>query len=304
MKEEFVRDYRMPDSDLAFFGIELGNYMTRDLVEFTAKGIVAGDITALTAKANEFLIYPNDAFYEGQVMQYVLNKNAHRESIQLRIRDIIGMATIKWGSRSPNVHTFYAGDLTSKGDHAFLGIASQAVATATSYLADLTPLGLTQVLIDALEAECAAMSADMSQESIKDAERVLATQGRVELGNELYALVAKYCEIGKIIWDDVDPGKYVNYVITDFPPGVPGKIMSMTFVSQTQTISWSAESSANEYQLEYSVITPQLHWIEVYRGPMTSFIHPMGPGQLVYRCRGINSNGYGYWSDNLIVTRV
>jgi hypothetical protein len=304
MIETYQRNYNLTDADLIAFALDLVNAMTRDATQFATRSVLTADITALGVKANEFLLFPNDAFYEAQVMQAAENKNQHRENIQVMIRDIIGYASVKWGPRSTQVYSFKAGNLTKDSDNVFMAIASQAVDTMEFLLPDLTASGLTQQMIDDYETEVEAFRADMSNINIKTLQREVKSHERADLGNELYALVSKYCEIGKILFDDVDPVKYSDYLIYTIPPGVPGKIDNMMYESQTSKISWGTEPTATEYQLEFSPVTPQFTWLEVYRGPMTFFVHVLGPGQTVYRVRGINSNGNGYWSDNLLVSRI
>ena len=45
------------------------------------------------------------------------------------------------------------------------------------------------------------------------ANRDNAAKERVEKANELYALLTRYCEIGKSIWYETNEAKYNDYII-------------------------------------------------------------------------------------------
>ena len=69
----------------------------------------------------------------------------------------------------------------------------------------------------------------------------------------------------------------------------------------TTTVSWDAAPYADSYQLERKFNTDP-DWAIVYEGEAASAVDaPPSPGTWLYRCRGLNSAGYGAWSDELTV---
>jgi hypothetical protein len=69
----------------------------------------------------------------------------------------------------------------------------------------------------------------------------------------------------------------------------------------TNTVSWDAAPYAVSYKLERKYYTDS-DWAVVYEGAATSAADtPASPGTWLYRCRGLNSEGYGLWSDELTV---
>ncbi len=297
------RNYTLTDADLGLFATNLTIPMTRDATEFAAKGVTAADITDLGTAASDFLALPTDSYYEADLMLAAEEKNAFREAMEIKMRDIVQLAEIKWGQRSPQLKRFGAGQMTKESDAEFVVTANKVVNAGTLYLADLTPLGLTQAMLDALEADAGTMLTKMNAIHSAELERDIKSEERIEKGNELYALVVKYCEIGKIIWDDVDEAKYNDYVIYSYPAGVPGKVLNMGFTPSTNTVSWDAELTADSYELQYAPNSPTPTWFQIYAGTATEFRHDGVTGICLYRCRGINENGYGYWSDVLVISR-
>ena len=301
MKEESKRDYTLTDAELCMFTSNLVVTMTRDATEFAAKGVDALAITALETLGDAFEVFPNDDYYMADVMIAVEAKNAHRESCENMMRAIIGCARIKWGDRSPQVKRFGAGEMTKERDKEFLTTARQCVAVATGYLLDLTAEGLTQAMIDGLTAEAQSMEDELNNINEKEELRDIKTQERVDDGNELYGFVARYCEIGKIIWQDVDEARYNDYVIYHTTTQMPGKVQNMGWDSPTHTVSWDAAAHADTYQLERKFHTDP-DWTVVYEGADTSVVNvPLSSGTWLYRCRGHNAEGYGSWSDELMV---
>ena len=72
------------------------------------------------------------------------------------------------------------------------------------------------------------------------------TQERVNDGNLLYGFVARYCEVGKIIWQDVDEAKYNDYVIYHTTTQMPGKVLNMAYDVPTKTVSWDVAAHADK----------------------------------------------------------
>jgi hypothetical protein len=278
--------------------------MTRDLTSLADFGITAPKIAALKALGDAFEVFPSDEVYLGEIMTLVTAKNAIIEQVKESVRNMSLRVALKWGYDSGQYKSLGIYDMNVIAEDALLTCARRVHLLCTEWLVDLTPFGLTQPLLDAFEDLNESFEVAMNDVSSKKSYRDDKAKERVEKGNEIYDLVSTYCDIGKRVFVKSDPVKYNDYIIYTFSPGVPGKIDNMMYESQTSKISWGSEPTATEYQLEFSPVTPQFTWLEVYRGPMTFFVHVLGPGQTVYRVRGINSNGYGYWSNNLLVTRI
>ncbi len=211
------RDYKMSDADLCMFASNIVMFMTRDGIQFTARGITEEMIASFENLGNAFEIFPNDNFYFADYLTAVESKNATRESLRIKLRVIIGFAKIMWGQNSPQVMRFDADFLKRQNDRILLTTCRMAVHVAEDYLAGLSPIGLTEAMINDLEATCQTFEDNLIAIINARSERDNKAQERVQKGNELYSFVVKYCQIGKIIWEDVNEAKYYDYVIHTSP---------------------------------------------------------------------------------------
>lgn len=207
------RDYRLTDSELCTFTFNLISSMTRDDTEFTARGITSVERTDLETLVTAFEALPNDEYYRADISLAVQTKENLRETMEVKARDIVQCAIIKWGEGSPQYKKFAANRVTKEGDRTFLTIIRQIVLVGTEYLTDLTDVGLTQTMLDNLEDDADAFHSALLSIYTAEELRDNKTQERIQKGNEIYTLVKKYTMIGKIIWDDVDEAKYNDYII-------------------------------------------------------------------------------------------
>lgn len=207
------RDYRFTDSELCSLTFNMLSSIARDDSEFTARGITNTERTALETLATAFLAFPDDEYYRADITTAVENKDALRNIMIVKIRDIVQCAAIKWGVYSGRYKKFSTRRVSNENDKAFLTTAKQVVLVGTEYLLELESVGLTQAMLDDLDDDCDsfhnALIAIYSAEELRDNK----TQERIQKGNEIYNYVVQYCMIGKAIWDDVDEAKYNDYVI-------------------------------------------------------------------------------------------
>ena len=299
--EELIRQYHMSDTELMMFTSNLVQSMTRDAASFASRGIDLAAITALETLGNSFEVFPDDEEYQADVSIAVETKNATREQMNIDIRKISDRASIKWGADSPQYKKFGVKGLGNMPDLKMLYTARKVVRVGTEYLADLTPEGLTQAMLDALDAEAQTFEDNLNTIDEKVELRDTKTQERIELGNELYSFVTKYCEIGKAIWKYDDEAKYNDYVIYPGTPELPGKVLNLAYDIPTFMLSWSAAPKAEDYQAEDKNSEPGFDWSVCYEGTELSCLHNPGSGSWNYRCRGHNEVGYGDWSDEILV---
>lgn len=257
MIKELTRDYNMTKSELCMFTSNLIGIMNRDSVEMLLKDVTALDITALQDMGDAYELFPDDAYYQGDVTISVEIKNALKESCIIQMRAIIGCAKIKWGASSAQVKRFNASKMSVERDRNLLTMARQCVTLASSYLLDLTDVGLTQAMIDSLSADAQSMEDEMNNISEKELIRDMKTEERLTDGNELYGYVSKYCEIGKIIWQDVSEAKYNDYVIYASQSSLLPKPQNFTAVVDAGdptnvNIDFDMVDGALEYLLYYA----------------------------------------------------
>lgn len=252
------RNYTMTDAELCSSTFNLISSITRDTVQFTARGITSTETDALAALATTFELFPDDEFYRADISIAVETKDNLRSGMLVKIRDITQCAIIKWGESSGQYKKFSTKNVSSEADKSFLTTARQVVTVGTAYLSDLTAVGLSQAMLDDLEDDADSfhnsLIAIYDAEELRDSKR----QERTQKGNEIYELVVQYCKIGKIIWDDVDEAKYNDYIIYPKVEHQLSKPQNLTavYVAGTPAVNhleWDAVTDATSYKVYVSI---------------------------------------------------
>jgi len=283
------------------FVSNLVNLMIRDATEFAVYGVSPADTTAFKALGDAFEVFPSDIMYLADVSIATEEKNAKVDAIRIGVRSISVRAESKWGANSARYRKFGVLGMNKLTDLNLLNCARRVIRVGRNFLTELASEGLTQQILD--DFELLTESFENSLNILEDAisERDIKTEERILKGNELFSFVSKYCNFGKRIWENVNEAKYNDYVIYPSTTQMPGKVLNMGYDVPTRTVSWSVAAYADDYQLERKYYTDP-DWTVVYEGADTSVVNdPVTAGTWYYRCRGQNTNGYGTWSDELMV---
>lgn len=294
----------MSTFELATFVTRLISFMTRDSAEFIARGVLVVQRTALETLNTAFKSFPSDEEYQGLVKIETDAKKVLKKSIVIKVQNISGYMEQAFGTKSGQYKRLAIAGFQTLSDSEFVFRVREVVRIATEYLATLTPLGCTQVKLDALTADTTAFEAKMTSVNDAKAIRVIKTAERITKGNEIYTLTVKYCKVGKLIWENVNATKYNDYVIYDKTPSVPKKVTGMIYDPPSDVIKWFADMLAVKYSVESKSKEPTgpiPDWIEIYNGADNRFVFGKKPGSWLFRCRGINDKGAGAWSDELEV---
>jgi hypothetical protein len=300
-----TRNYSFSDAELAMLASNLVAFMTRDQTQFTARGITSQMVTALQTLGNAFEVLPTDDYFLADFLAAVETKNSHREDCTLKLRAIIGYAKVKWGANAPQVKKFGAGDMTVEADKSFLLTCRMGATVATAALSDLTPVGLTQQMITDLTTASGLLETDLNSIATAQAARDIATDDRIKKGNALYDFVSKYCEIGKIIWTDVNEAKYNDYVIYGASGLRTVVVAPANFLFETPVhkFTWTAINNAADYEIQIS--SNGVDWTSLWIGSGTEYDYiPAGGVSRQYRIRGMNDAGEGPFCDPITILYV
>ena len=295
--EQLFREYKLSDSELTMFTQHICDCITRDIDEFAAFNVLPANVTALQALCDAFEIFPTDEFiYEEYLSQTEVKDNLISE-IKGMMRNIALRAELKWGKSSVKYKSLGIADMSKLGDDAFTTRARMLWAFADKNKVELASEGLTQDMLDDLNDKIQELD-DARREQIEKASyRVEKTTERITKGNELYNLVSRYCEIGKRIWDGVNPAFFNDYVIyKDATPGSLAAPQNLIFNYSAKVLWWDTVENAVSYQLQW---WDGSDYVEIYAGGLDNFAFTPPDGLNKFRVRGHNSGGYGPWSEIL-----
>lgn len=300
-KKKFSLSY----DELSLFASNLVVTLNRDVADLTPRGLDQLTIDAFAVIENAFEVLLPDEYYLGQLMTAVDAKDALRATVTQDIQLVSGFFEQKWGVSSGEYRSLRIKNLQNKGDDSFIRISRTVVEVATENLATLTPLGLTQAIIDTLESDAQLFEDALNDVVDKKNTRDLKAVERVNKANELYNYVSEYCKIGKLVYEHSDPAKFDDYLIYPKSVHLPLKVDGMLWTNSTATVSWNNQQNIIEFQLQFAPDMPEPIFSTIYEGLDTSFMYnPGGPDNYLFRCRSRNSDGWGPWSDILVVYRV
>jgi hypothetical protein len=305
MAKELKQKYNMSFPELILHANNVQTFMVRDTTEFANYGIDSAEIAQFRTDINELEDLPIDDEMVNAVSMAANDKNAKREEIETMLRAIEQRGKLAFGTSDRKYRDLRMMGMTKEKDAEFLTKSRRIKRFCDEYLTDMAAAGLTQTMIDDLETANQELEDALDLQANAIADRDEATEMRITKGNAVYEKLMRYCETGKTIWFGVSEAKYNDYLTYSMPPGVPGKIQNLAYEKTSGAASWSQEPTATTYQLEYAPDTGgEPVWTVIYEGPGTTYTYdPGGPDDYLFRCRGKNEKGYGYWSDVLTVER-
>ena len=302
--EQLMRNYRMTDSELTAFTQHICDSMTRDATQFMAYSILEANVTDLQAKCDAFEVFPTDDYVNQELLSAIEARDNILTELRAMVKAMAMRVELKWGKKSPKYVKLGISDMSQITVESFTTRARMVLAFMTEYISELSSEGLTQTLLDNMEAK--AQQLDDAVRSVLDLSsyRMEKTTERITKGNELYKLMSKYCEVGKRTWDKINPAFFNDYVIYDYSGGgsnggsggtVPAAPVNLSVDIATMIFSWSELTNAETYQLEKSAVG--IEWEIIYTGPDNFFMYvPETEGLNVYRVKGSNSIGSGLYS--------
>jgi hypothetical protein len=292
--EQLMRDYRMTDSELTVFTQHICDSMTRDITSFTAYGVLEANVTSLQALCDAFEVFPTDEYINQEYLSAVETRDVIVEELQVIIRAMALRVELKWGKKSPKYKSLKISELSQISVDTYLTRARMIHAFMTENLLLLAPEGLTEDMLDDMEAKIEELDDAIRETIDKSSYRMEKTTERITKGNELYDLVSRYCEIGKRIWDKVNPAFYNDYVIYDSStPGPLTAPANLQYDQITGRISWQSVPNATSYKVEISYEGGDFEEIYADVETETYYIPPSSPSSFIIETRARNAGGLG-----------
>ncbi len=212
-KEEVKRVYHFADSWL----IELSNrsktFITRDISEFAGFNVDAAAVTAFDGEINAFEAFETDEEFAGVQSEATEAKDAAMDAVKSDIRSIMTRVESKHKPKTARYRRFGTKGLNEMYNGQVLSCGRRVERVATAVLADYTDVGLTAVIITELGTKCQTLEDKIDEQADAIANRDIATEDRIEMGNALYDKLMNYCSFGQQIWAETDEAKYNDYII-------------------------------------------------------------------------------------------
>ena len=195
------------------------NFIRRDIDKFVNYGVSEEKISELNDMIKSYDDYPTDVEFLGSQMMATEDKNVQAEKIRLAITWIIIRAKNKFGIGSPKYRRFRIIKASKLRGWELYFSARRVHRIALKYLQELAGEGLTNSILDEFNDQIVLYDQILIQQEDAIFERDYATEVRNKISNEIYSLTAKYCDIGKRIWESTNEAKYNDYIIYNTPSG-------------------------------------------------------------------------------------
>lgn len=213
-KTELKRTYRFSDGVLMQLADTVIRNATRDSAELDPLGVTTARLNALGALKETFRDMEDDVEWKGLVSERKEQKDAAMGVCNIGSNNIRRMVANVYGERTAKYKRFGFASINGRREVERIKAYFRVWRRAGEHAADLASEGLTAEVLDAFHMACEDF--DAAYDAMEDItiERDIASEARVELGNRIYAEVAKICNTGKTYWMSRSHARYNDYVIT------------------------------------------------------------------------------------------
>lgn len=212
-KQSINRKYNFPDSDLYVQCKERLQYVRRDQKEFESYAYTTAKVDQFERLCKLFSDQPDDDELIGNQMEATNKKNDTKEQLKTAIRSVMTRVASKYPTRSGHYRKFGTVKMNDMSDPKLLLCGRRVVRVANKLLDFLAETGLRQIHIDAVQQAAGAFENAIHIQQDKIADRDIAVEKRIDLGNQLYDELVLICNIGKDIWAESNKTKYEHYTI-------------------------------------------------------------------------------------------
>lgn len=212
-KQTGHRLYNVPDADLYVQCLETMKNIHRDMEFFKQYSFDMERLKAFKALCDRFHALPDDDEMVGDQMIVTEKKDVAAEKLKNAIRSVMTRVEMKFNNRTGRYRKFGTAKLGDMTDPQLLFCGRRVVRVARQQIDFLSEVGLTDQIISKVQDACQEFENAMNIQQDKVADRDIAVERRMEIGNLMYNEMILACNIGKDIWADKDPVKYEQYVV-------------------------------------------------------------------------------------------
>lgn len=212
-KQATTRDYNFSDADLYMLCSEKIVLAERDLRELEQYNFDKVRLSAFRRTCVMFREIASDDELLGEQMLYTERKNVAREKLKTAIRSLMLRVSQQFDEKGGRYRKFGTFKMADMSDPQLLLCGRRVVRVAAQQLDNLAETGLRQKHLDEVAESTGAFENSIHIQQDKIADRDIAVERRIELGNWLYKELVTLCDMGKDIWAESNHVKYEAYVL-------------------------------------------------------------------------------------------
>ena len=292
---ELSRHFAMSYAELYETAMRIAKAMQRDIDDLSQFGITESKITVLNDLIEDYLEHLNDEVYKADYMYAVQDRQMKRDALNKVLKRIGISAEIVFKNNYATMSSLVFENMSKTTDAEFAVTASKIHTNAVKNLSALASQLITAEYLATMQTMITQFSISITEARTKLDIRENKTEERIILANTIYDNLVDVCKYGKLLYEDVSPAKYNDYLLTPVQPGSLKSPTNLIYNIKDTTLTWDIVLHATSYIVEYS--QDGEHFTEVYIGAETFCIYtPPVEGWGYYRVRGRNSGGYGPYS--------
>lgn len=212
-KQKVNRKYNFPDADLYQMCADAIRLAKRDLTHFKGYDYDGHRLKGFHDRCKRFIEVPDDDELLGDQMVVTDKKYEAAERVRHAIRSIMTRVRMKFSNRTGRYRKFGTQKIGDMTDAQLLFCGRRVIRVARAQWPFLEETGLNESHLKKLSDACQSFEQAMNIQQDKIADRDIAVESRIDIGNLLYEELIKVCDIGKDIWAETDRAKYDAYCI-------------------------------------------------------------------------------------------
>lgn len=211
-----IRDFKFSDATLEQLADLTALNVTRDIAEFTPRGVTAATVTALEALRDAFSDTPTDIEARGLVTDASEAKETARSAALIEARRLRTAAQNVFGENTGKYNRFGFEGMDTLNDNEVPRALRRMHRVGTALQAQLAAEGIDAAFLTAFAASIETLDDALDAVDVAEEERDTLTEDRILAGNALYKEIVRLCNIGKDIYAPLSEALYNDYVIERF----------------------------------------------------------------------------------------
>lgn len=214
MKKQAVnRMHNFPDADLYLQSMDRIRFALRDIKEFEKYGYDKQRLKTFQVNCEKFRDLPDDDEMIGDQMIVTDKKYNASEKLKSAIRSLMTRVNMKFSNRTGRYRKFGTAKMGDMTDAQLLFCGRRVARVARQQIDFLSDVGVNENVINKVVNASTAFENALNIQQDRVADRDIAVERRVDIGNMIYKEMVTLCDIGKDIWAETDLAKYENYAI-------------------------------------------------------------------------------------------
>lgn len=231
-----LRRYNFSDAELKQAATTQLSLILRDIADFSREGFDANAELEYQTKLDYFYSYPSDELLESDKITHTESKNLARKDLEQKIRMMQYIVQVAFPKNQSYHRAFGNADLTRQNDFQMMHTGMLVQQAAVKYFQELQPFGLTQTKINDIDLALNKFTEAYQAQQRAIHQRDISTSERVEAGNAVYDLFARYARLGQIIYLDKSDPRRDDYVIYYAPATTTNSTVDTTIKDDKKTL--------------------------------------------------------------------